>query len=51
MLCTFPTEDWILSPGIYSPEREFDNWDPGILSGCVELCIKLDKSSKFAAGK
>lgn len=33
---------------VYLPEMEFDNWDPGILSGVVELCIKLDNSSKFA---
>lgn len=34
--------------GLHIPEMEFDNWDPGILSGVVELCIKLDNSSKFA---
>lgn len=31
------------------PEIEFDSWDPGILSGVVELCIKLDRSSKLFA--
>lgn len=30
------------------PEMEFDNWDPGILTGGVEFCNKPERSSKFA---
>lgn len=33
------------------PEIEFDNWDPGILTGCEEFCNSPDKSSKLAVSE